>query len=80
MRRFLEGIRNLVLALAFLAWVPWMLWLLRPPTGYTPELIAAWTPLIYGVAGFVFAAILGRAANKLVERWPVKPPGGKPKP
>lgn len=79
----LYGWRNVILIESFLVFAFLMARTVRPPTGYTAELLYAIAYLIGVAGGVVVAGIAARAANKMADRWePValRPPpaGGTP--
>lgn len=63
------GYRNLLLIESYLAFSVLIVWMVRPATGYTPELLAAVGSLLLMVGGVVVAGITARAANKIADRW-----------
>lgn len=72
LRLLLDGLRNWALVVLFQVWVVVYLWMMAPPSGLTPELIASHAQIILIAAGLVASGIGLRAVNKYVD---TKKPG-----
>lgn len=65
----MAGYRNVALLTGYLIWTLIVLKIAEPPGGYSPDLVYAMSTLLSWVGGVVVAAMFGRAANKLADRW-----------
>ena len=61
----MRGYRTLVLAVLYLSWLALMAWIIRPPGGYTADLVSALSAL----AGTVGIAVVGLAGARVAKSY-----------
>ena len=65
----LAGYRNVLLIESFMLFSLATLLIVKPPSGYTAELLYAVGSFVLMVGGVVVAGITARAANKVADKW-----------
>ena len=77
MASWASGFRNVYLLTAFLIFSGWVIRTVRPPNGYSPELLAAVGTVLLSIGGVIVAGMGARAANKIADKWqPSSPSNG----
>lgn len=72
-----SGFRNVYLLTIYLGFAVWIIRIVEPPNGYSPELLASVGTVLLSVGGVIVAGMGARAANKIADKWqPGSPSNG----